>query len=70
MLGSGRLPGEAALEEGEDNGLFGAQARDIIAKLALDLFTRFENQRFVQIAVEHLRVDIAFAADCRRVDET
>src|ERR687897_3339661 len=60
---------QARLEEGQDSGLLGPQVRQVLAQLGFDLALDLEEQLAFGIGRQHLRMDVAFTADGRRVAE-
>src|SRR3712207_6598587 len=63
VLRESKIALQARLEKREHRGLFGFEPREILAQLLLDLFLDLQEERTLHIAGEHLRMDVALAAD-------
>ena len=61
--------GEAALQQHQHRNLLGLQAAQLLAEFLLDLLLEARHQGAVEIGPDDLRVNVALAADGRRVAE-
>jgi hypothetical protein len=63
------LLGEAALKEGEYDRLLRLEMGQVLTEGLFDLRARLEDERVAKIALEDLRMNVASAADRRRIAE-